>query len=475
MKKRVIAVILAAMMVGAMAAGCGGNAKPVENNGDASTEAVTEGSTESAAAGATEAETVKKKTYPDEAYLDSIKASDYVELPDYSAITVEASKEEVTTSQVESYIDSVLQNSKTKEEVKDRKTVKDGDVVNIDYTGKIDGKTFDGGSAKDQDLTIGSNTFIDGFEDGLIGKKVGSKVTLNLTFPKDYSKTDLAGKAVTFEVTINKIYKEVTPTLNDDFVKKQGISDVTTVDQYKAYIKKMLQQQAQRTYDQDVDSQITDYIEKNTTFKKDPPDAMVNRFDDEITTAYTQYAQQYGVDLPTLMSFEGYTKDNYEEGIREIAENSAKSYIAFQAIADKEGWNVTDEQFQNAEQQYAYSQGYTSIESFESAEDAKEYKEYLMTEMVLQHLRQTVKVTEPKADSSTGSTEASTEDAAVNEASTENAATASASGSDAAASSSSSSSDAASSASSTAASSSASSASTETAKKEAEALLNQKN
>ncbi|MCI2049486.1 MAG: trigger factor [Lachnospiraceae bacterium] len=236
-------------------------------------------------------------------YLKDIKASDYVELCDYKSIPVEEAKTEVTDDYLNMYIQYTLSSKASYEEVTDHDTVKSGDVVNIDYEGKIDGKDFDGGSSTGYDLTIGSNSFITGFEDGLIGQKTGSTATLNLKFPDDYSNSDVAGKAVVFTVKINKIEKLVTPELTDDWVKNQNIDGVTTADEYKAYMKQQLEDQAQSTYDSDVQSKISQYLEDNCTFKKDPPTAMVDRFVTEITAYYTQYAQQYGMDLETFMNY----------------------------------------------------------------------------------------------------------------------------------------------------------------------------
>lgn len=134
------------------------------------------------------------------------KVEKYVKLNDYMNMTVELSKDyTVSDADIQSYIE-YLMSMYPSYEVSDKKTVESGDVVNIDYVGKIDGEEFSGGSATGQHLEIGSGSFIDGFEDGLIGKNVGETVELNLTFPEDYTNnTDLAGKAVVFTVTINSI------------------------------------------------------------------------------------------------------------------------------------------------------------------------------------------------------------------------------------------------------------------------------
>lgn len=261
----------------------------------------------------------------DPAYLSGIDPNDYVEVGTYTDIPVSEAQPEVTDEYVESYIQYVLSSNQTTEEVTDRTDVESGDVVNIDYTGRKDGVEFDGGSATGYDLTIGSNSFIDGFEDGLIGHKVGETVDLNLTFPEDYSNKDLAGQAVVFTVKINKISKRVTPELDDAFVASQNIAGVTTVEQYRNYVKNQLMQNAQQTYDQDVQSQIVDYLLDNSTFTKDPPTEMVSRYFDRYQEVLTQYAQQYGLDLDTYASL---------AGVASTEESSTDSTEASEAAAD---------------------------------------------------------------------------------------------------------------------------------------------
>lgn len=241
----------------------------------------------------------------DPAYLSGIDPADYVEVCDYNSIPVTEAKPSVSDDYVESYINYVLSSNQTTEEVTDRTDVESGDIVNIDYTGTKDGVEFDGGSAQGYSLTIGSGTFIDGFEDGLIGHNVGETVDLHLTFPEDYSNSELAGQAVVFTVKINSISRQVTPELTDDFVAGQDIAGVTTVEQYRNYVKNQLMADAQNTYDQDVQSQIVEYLLDNSTFTQDPPTEMVSRYFDLYEQALTQYAQQYGLDLDTYASLAG--------------------------------------------------------------------------------------------------------------------------------------------------------------------------
>ena len=147
----------------------------------------------------------------DAAYLSEIKASDYVTLGEYKGIEVTQPEPEVTDEYVDSYIEYLRSQRAVAVEVTDRTTVQEGDTVNIDYTGYRDGVAFEGGTAQGDSLTIGSGRFIDGFEEGLIGTSVGETVTLELTFPDNYTNAELAGAAVTFDVTVNSISVSETP------------------------------------------------------------------------------------------------------------------------------------------------------------------------------------------------------------------------------------------------------------------------
>ena len=140
----------------------------------------------------------------------------------------------VTDDEVETAIQSALDEAATDKELDKGTAIENGDVVNIDYTGKLDGKKFDGGSAEGYDLTIGSGSFIDGFESGLIGKKVGEKTDLELTFPEDYSSEDLQGKDVVFTVKINSATRKEVPVLDEDFVK--NTTEFETVEEYETRI-----------------------------------------------------------------------------------------------------------------------------------------------------------------------------------------------------------------------------------------------
>lgn len=346
------------------------------------------------------------------AYLSGLKASNYAEPCDYSAVPVEEAAPSVSDTYVEYMVQYQLNNSATNEEVTDRDDVENGDIVNIDYVGTKDGEEFSGGSGTGYDLTIGSGTFIDGFEDGLIGHKVGEVVDLNLTFPDDYQQEDLAGQDVVFKVTINKIQQKVVPELTDDWVVSQNISGVSTVDEYCDYVRQQLMAQAQSTYDSDVQSKIAQYMVENSTFKQDPPQAMIDRLTESMKTYYSKYATQYGMELDDfLTTFMNADEDNPEQVLTDNATDSAKELLVMKVIADKEGLNPSRTEFNTQLSNYAAQAGYSSVDEFKKSEDAESVRESMMLQNVLEFLQKSAVVTEPSTDSTDASADTTTDTA----------------------------------------------------------------
>ena len=195
--RKFVAIAFAVVLSVGMLTGCSNSKKAAEATTEVKEETVDYG-----------------KGFNENGTLEGVKAADYVTVCDYSALKISKKDVEVSESDVQSQIDSILANYS---QVTDRK-VKKGDTVNIDYKGTVDGKQFDGGTASAQSLKIGSGTFIDGFEDQLIGKTPGETVEVKVTFPKDYQGKEVAGKDAVFETKIN--YIEETPKLTDQFVKE---------------------------------------------------------------------------------------------------------------------------------------------------------------------------------------------------------------------------------------------------------------
>ena len=405
MKKRVLAALITAAIVMAMT-GCGNNSAKTESAAAATTQ---EAQAETAAA----EEWMNEPT----AYLSGITAADYVDLPaDYASLTVEVEPAaEVTDEQVEEMIDSQRNAKRELQEVTKRTKVQTGDVVNIDYVGRIDGEEFDGGSAEGYDLEIGSGSFIEGFEDGLIDQKVGDTVTLELTFPEDYGDSTKAGVAAEFDVTINSIQEYVVPKLTDQFVTELGIVDdfgntVNTVDGLRTYTRNYLVENNESQYTQRLEEAIRNALTEKSTFKKDVPEAMTVRMSESISSELTAYASQYGLDLKTLMQLAyGSTEESYEQDIKDMAAESIKKNIILKAIGDKEGLSMSDEDFQ-AELEVAISNsGYTSANEV-PREDQESYREILDRRKVMDFLKSKTTVVAPTAEEgSTGETAAAAE------------------------------------------------------------------
>ncbi|BBF45147.1 cell division trigger factor [Lachnospiraceae bacterium KM106-2] len=320
-----------------------------------------------------------------------------VTLGEYIGIKVTKDKIEVSDEDVQSQIDSTLKDNATNVEVKDRKTIKKGDIVNIDFVGKKDGKAFDGGSATGYDLTIGSNQFIEGFEDKLIGKKVGTKQKLNLTFPTNYSNTELAGQKVVFEVTINKIQKSETPKLNDAFVKKVSKKS-KTVAEYKKEVKASLESEKKTEAESNVKSDVMNKIIKNAKVKTYPKD-QVKYYGYIAQTSLEQQLTQSGMTLDSYLEQIGKTQKDFEKEVESVGKSTTKQKMVFQAIAKKENIKVTDaeykKQLKSLLSAYSLKDEAALIEKYGNAPIA-DMKQYLLYQKVIDFVVDKAKVTESK-------------------------------------------------------------------------------
>lgn len=331
----------------------------------------------------------------DTAYLSGIDASKYVTLGEYKGIEVKETEPVVTDEVVEYYIKAyILEPRAITTEVTDRTVVEEGDTVNIDFIGYRDGTPFENGSAQGASLTIGSGSYIPGFEDGLIGTSVGDTVTLDLTFPDDYEPNpDMAGVEVSFEVTINGISIVDIPELTDDIVQEIGIEECSTPDELRDYLYEAFYNNAMESYNQTLRSDIANAIMANCIFK-DPPEKMVERYYDMLIEGMTRQAAASGMDLETYMNYNFYmTESAYSEAFMEDATTSAQQYIMFQAIADAEGLNMSEEEISQALEENAVKFGYSSVEEFKEEAGEETFREYIMAETVMNFLIENAVIT----------------------------------------------------------------------------------
>ena len=381
MKKNLIALIAGAAALCMMTAGCGSQSTETTTASAAATEAAAAATT--AATAAQEEEQAWKKD--DTSYLSGITASDYVELPDdYKHQSVEVAKpDDPTDEEVEQRIQAVLQSNGALEEV-DRK-VEEGDTVNIDYVGKIDGEEFAGGSGS-YDLLIGSGAFIEGFEDGLIGAKKGETLDLNLKFPDDYPAEDVAGKDVVFTVTVNKISEYA---LSDDFVKSMNLTNdfgqaVTDVDTFREYIRSNMIEENEGTYTWLIKHEIDNNLLETVTFKQDIPASMLESYYFQYQNYLSNAASSNYMDLATFMQKQyGATADNYDTMIRDFAKQGAQLGLIYQAIADERELNPTEEEIRTAIAEYVKTDTTGA-----TADDLDRYiQEYIRDELLSSRVR----------------------------------------------------------------------------------------
>lgn len=319
-------------------------------------------------------------------YLTEISAEEYVTLGEYKGLEFTAEKKEITEDMVEQYISFLLMQQSEVQPVIDRDTVETGDVANIDYVGTKDGVAFDGGTAEGFDLTIGSGQFIPGFEEGLVGVKVGETVDLNLAFPENYHMPDLAGAEVVFTVTVNSISANKTPELTDEWVKSQNLEEAATAAEYREFVRTFLETQAQDTYNYDVQIELIKKAMENATIQE-PPMELQARYKDIAKSQAESQATYYGVDLETFVSTSfGVTLEQFEEELAAGALETAKQALVCKRITEVENLTVTDEDMnQKIEENYA-GWGYPSVDAFKEVVDLEEYRDSLLIDKALQFL-----------------------------------------------------------------------------------------
>lgn len=276
----------------------------------------------------------------------------YVELGEYKGIEYTKTVAEVTNENIQQKLDSFVSGLSKSEDITDR-AVEDGDIANIDFVGTMDGKEFEGGSGEGYDLTIGSDTFIEGFESGLIGHNIGEEVSLDLTFPDDYNSEDLAGKDVNFKVKINSISVENTPELTDALVKEN--TDYDTIDAYKESIREELETSNEESAEQQAKSDIFNKVVENSKISGYDEAEVKQLVDDEFNN-FKQTAQtyeSYGYSYEDVLAANGYeTEDELKEGITEYVKNYLNQKMVLYCIADKEGIKVTSEETDKKVQEY---------------------------------------------------------------------------------------------------------------------------
>ena len=384
-----------------------------ESESETVSETETETGSESESETGSEAESESEtETEFNVADLPEYDASEYVTLGEYKDLTVEVAPVEVTDEQV---MDKIA--SETKQTLTEG-TVESGDTVNIDYVGKIDGEEFDGGSAEGYDLEIGSCTFIDGFEDGIIGMQVGDTKDLELKFPEDYHSTDLAGKDVVFTVTVNSISR--VPELTDEVA--DSVVEGMTAEAYQESVRQDLEDQAKESQKTEAEQKLLQAVYENATIDGYPEENLQYTIK-RATDYYEWLASMYGMSLDDYLKNYGMTQDEFNEQIQPVAEEALGEEMTLLAIAKEENIEVSDEEYEAGLARYAEAQGMDDPSKLEEAYGENYIKNSLLQEKVLDFLYENAtieEVAETEAESESESeTEAASEVTSEEETETE--------------------------------------------------------
>ena len=263
-----------------------------------------------------------------------------VTLGDYKGMKLDKVEYNVTAKDVNLEIDKAREQASRKVEA-DR-AIENGDIVTLDYKGVCEGVQFEGGTAENQELIIGSHSFIEGFEEQMVGMVKGETKDLNVTFPKQYHAENLAGKPAVFTVTVKNIEVKELPALDDEFVKE--VSKFETVDEYKADVKAKLKEEKTKKADRENENNLLDLIVNNATVAI--PDCMIEKQIDYIVQE-TEYQLSYmygGLKFADYLKYTGMTMDDFRKNNKERAEREVKSRLVFEAIIKAEDIKVADEE-----------------------------------------------------------------------------------------------------------------------------------
>lgn len=318
-----------------------------------------------------------------------------VTLGQYAGLTVAVKKDEVTEEQINDRIEADRQKASRVIDVEDR-PVQDGDTVNLDYAGTVDGVAFEGGTAEAQTLKIGSNQFIPGFEAQMIGMNIGEERDLQVKFPDEYHAEELKGKDAVFHVKVNGIQMTELPELDDDFAA--DVSEEETFEAYKAAIVKELNERADKNYDIAVENALVEKAVENA--ETDIPDAMIEDQIEYMIRELRMRMAYQGMKLEDYMKYTGQTMDDVKAMYRTEAASRVKMELVLEAIRDAEKIEPSEEEIETQIKEQAENMG-RDVEEFKASlnDEQKDYlKDNAAIRKVVDLLKKDAKVEEPKAE-----------------------------------------------------------------------------
>ena len=263
-----------------------------------------------------------------------------VKVGNYNGLTVEKTVHTVTDETVDAELKRVQE--RNARELTREGAAQNGDIADIDFEGFVDGVAFEGGKAEHYNLTLGSGSFIPGFEDQIVGHSAGEEFDVNVTFPEEYQAAELAGKAAVFKIKLHEVkYKEL-PALDDDFAK--DVSEYDTLDELKDSIRNNIKTNLDKQAEQKVENDLMDQVIAN--MKADIPDAMVDSRIDELVQDFEYRISQQGLKLADYLKYMGMNIEQFRAQFKEQADKQVKMRLAMEAIVAKEGITASDEEFE---------------------------------------------------------------------------------------------------------------------------------
>ena len=260
-------------------------------------------------------------------------------LGEYMGLEVKKVTDEASDAEVNQEIDREL-NRNAEMVLKETGVLETNDTAVFDFSGTVDGEKFEGGTSENYELVIGSNQFIPGFEEQMMGMSASDSKDVSVTFPADYHEKKLAGKAAIFAVKLHEIKRRVVPELTDDFVKDLNLEGIATIDEYKAYVKANIETRKHEQNVNKISNSAIDQATSNATFEV--PEEMVKEEAERMRENANRQIKQYGVDFDTYLQYMGKTKDQYDQEIDAEALKTIRSQLVIEAIGKQEKITVTD-------------------------------------------------------------------------------------------------------------------------------------
>ena len=316
-------------------------------------------------------------------YTATVAVKPEVTLGEYKGLEVEKADMTVKAEDIEAELKKVQEQNAILLTVEDR-PVADGDQVVIDFDGYVDGKAFDGGKAEDYSLTIGSHSFIDTFEEQLIGKNIGEECEVNVTFPAEYHAAELANKPATFKVTVKEIKVKEIPELNDEFAGE--VSEFETLDEYKKDIEAKLSEKKQKEAATENENRVVEKVVAGATMEI--PEPMIDGQVENMLQDTARRMQSQGLNLELYLKYTGMTLDQMKENMRPQAVKRIETRLVLEEVVKQENIEVSDERLDEeiAKMAAAYQMEADKLKEYMSEQDKKQMKEDLAVQEAVDFL-----------------------------------------------------------------------------------------